>query len=1638
MQVEEETVKSEIDDDPMAIDGGGVSRSKEFVPRSYQKKVYEVARKRNTIAVLDTGAGKTMIAIMVIKEIGESIRLGLDKEKFIVFLAPTVSLVIQQCEVIKTYTDLQVKDIYGEAGIDKRNVHCWENEIKNYQVLVMTPQMFLDALRNAFVSMESVALMIFDECHRATGNHNYAKIMMEFYHRSPCKPKIFGMTASPVTRKGVSSDVDCEDQLSGLESLLDSQIYTISDRTELEEFGPSAKEICRLYDSSNSFSVSLKETLQSLWVKYDASIIKQRGPLASSYKDSNDKLQSARKKMSADHEKILYCLDGLGYWCAHEAVKVCLENIQNMKGQSKLGAESFLLCKSFLDRALSAIEDFLPQGSSLGADDMKCISPKLHELLQIFRLFCEDTPVVCLIFVERVITAKVIERFLSKSASVSHFTVAYLTGSNSSVDGLKQKMQKHALELFRGGKINLLFATDVVEEGIHVPTCSCVIRFDLPTTVRSYVQSRGRARRTDSMFIMMLERNNFKQRDQLFNILRSERSMSETAVNRDPDGCILRGCNSRETGAYYVDSTGASVTADSSVSLVHQYCEKLPRDKYYSPKPIFHFLPNAGSYECKLTLPPSAAFLTIMGPLSRSTHLAKQLVSLEACKKLHQMGALDDHLLPCVEKDEEIKSKAKDNLSAAGTGTTKRKELHGTVQVSAFSGTWTDSPHGASFHAYRIDFPCNVDTHLYSSFVLLMESELDDDVAEAKVDLHLLSNKMVNSSISYCGPLYLDANQITKAMGFHEIMFNGLFGKLFLGSKAERRFLLQEEKNLYWNPEYMYLILPLESSSSGNPESWSIDWRGIDSCVSVIEFMKKSAWPSVENPHGDIKNLITCSSTVQQRNFTDGDVIILANSSCTVGALKDKVVMAIHTGRMYTVSDILVDSSADSPFDGKDKGKSTYASFSDYFQKKYGIVLHHRGQPLLLLKQSHCAYNLLVDFRGGDRSKVVPEKPKSYVHMPPELLASVDVPESVLKACYLIPSLMHRLESLLLACQLREEIALSNLHVPSSLILEALTTLRCCETFSMERLELLGDSVLKYSMSCHLFLKYPEKHEGQLSARRSSVVCNASLHKFGSDRKLQGYIRDDAFDPRRWAAPGHLSVNPVPCTHGVDTLEVPLLSEFQTSTEKVMVGKHCDKGHRWMGSKTIADCVEALIGAYYVAGGLPAALHVMNWLGMEVDIEHSHVADVIYRASLLSCTLKADDIKALEAKIQYEFSTKGLLLEAITHASEQESGVGYCYQRLEFLGDSVLDMLITRHLFHAHNDIDPGELTDLRSASVNNENFAQVAVKQNLYQHLQHCSELLLSQVTDYVNMLSGDENSGKSLPGRKGPKVLGDMVESIVGAILIDTKLDLEQVWRMVEPLLSPIVTPDNLELAPLRELNELCDSLGYFVKETLITKGETVHAELRLQLDDSLLIGEGIDLTKKNAKGQAALHLLKILEGRGITYARNASKRKKVDVANGDQSVIVSNVTTDTVMTDVDADQHSPKKKQKTSHLVASGQNSSCASNDIPVISSINMHKGEARTKLYQLCKKLQWPMPSFQSTEQKSRTRIVFDEGSEKRHSFCCFVSTISLHIPDIGKIEITGEQKPDKKRSQDSAAMLLLLKLEDRGMIEISSS
>lgn len=1612
-----------------------------FEPTDYQMKVVTAAMKRNTVAVLETEVGKTVMSVMLIKEIGESLKSNIGDKRLIVFLAPTVRLVHLQCKEIKSHTKLEVEEYYGAKGVDDWNVETWQKEINEHDVLVMTPQILLDALRKSFLNFETLYLIVLDECHHATGNHPYAKIMKEFYHKSTKRPKIFGMTASPVIRKGVSSIKYSGDQIMQLESLLDSRFCTTEDTMEQDEFIWTPKQTCRFYEPPLPAPMLVTGKLESSLHKFDAVLLDMER-LTSEYKDTDDKYKMLRERLADDHAKILFCLRNLGLICAHEAVKVCLENVPKVQEKCEFYGKSIAQYESSLQEALSIIEVSCPgEHKSLvdvvngGSDaaDIGLISSKLHELLEIFRTFGKAAEVFCIVFFERIIAAEVIERVIKKVTDLSHVNVTYITGSNYAVGGLSPKAQNEALSL-HSGKVNLLFSTDVVEEGYQVPKCSYVIYFDLPKFFCGYVQSLGQVHLKDSQCIIMLERGNKKQIDHVSDITRSEISMTNTSMNRDPDDCVETSITNEEA-MYSVNVTGASVTAESSIGLIDRYCKKLPRDKYFVPEPTFEVLQEGNLYKCKLVLPPNAAFQTMIGPEASNSHISKQLVCLDACKKLHAMGDLDDHLLPYNEESPKKDCMTNVKVMSSGAGTTKRKELHGSVNVRLLSGTLGDKLDDATFYAYKMDFSCNITAEKFSSFVLLLESKLDGDVGNIEVELYLMA-KYVRSFVSFSGLTNLDAKQVAKAKCFQELIFNSLFGKLFVkSSSGQRRFLLNTEESL-WDLSNNYLLLPLDTVDKASQECVRVNWTGIDSCVSAVEYLKKNAWLNFQQSEANDKN---SSANMRDSVVTklESNVIHLANRSASLDNLKGMVVVAIHTGRIYSILDALADTSGESPFEGETE--TSYLSFADYYKKKYKILLKYPEQPLLLLKQSHNSHNLLVDFRNqgtsckhkpkGGRKNVV-QKPHQPARIPSELLVGTDLRTDVMKSFYLLPSLTHRMESLMLASQLRQEIAhhTGELNIPSSVILEALTTLRCMERFSMERLELLGDAVLKYAVSCHLFLKYPKKHEGLLSSHRSRIVSNSALHKFGVNRKLQGYIRDCAFDPRQWTAPGQRSIWPSPCNHRVDTREVPLDDKFFTEDVKIMVGNTCNRGHRWMGSKTISDCVEALIGAYYVGGGLTAALSLMNWLGMETELEPSLIDDAIKAASLHSYAPHLEAINILESKIGYKFNVKGLLLEAITHATE---GVDHCYQRLEFLGDSVLDILITRHLYENHKDIDPGELTDLRSASVNNNNFAFVAVRHNLHPHLLHRSECLRDQISSFVKSVSGT-SSMTLTPENLAPKALGDLVESIVGAILIDSKLDLNEVWKVVEPLLSPIVTPEKLELPPSRELIELCDSLGYFVKENYTPKGDVIHAELTLQLEDVLLNGKGSGPNRKAAKGMSALCLLKKLEARGISF----SKRKNHQPDQGSDVDGRSSTCSE-------GSDYVPRKKHKTTQLQphlpsdqlngeSTEKDSDSKDLDIPVLPPINMKKGGPRISLYDLCKKLQWPLPSFDTMEQKSRTPIQF--GNVK--GFNSYESEISLTIPDFGVIKLTGEARADKKSSFDSAALLMMYELKRLGKIIIS--
>lgn len=263
------------------------------------------------------------------------------------------------------------------------------------------------------------------------------------------------------------------------------------------------------------------------------------------------------------------------------------------------------------------------------------------------------------------------------------------------------------------------------------------------------------------------------------------------------------------------------------------------------------------------------------------------------------------------------------------------------------------------------------------------------------------------------------------------------------------------------------------------------------------------------------------------------------------------------------------------------------------------------------------------------------------------------------------------------------------------------------------------------------------------------MVSNMVLYQYALNKGLQSYIQADRFAPSRWASPGVLPVFDEDTKDGDSSLfdQERFLAEDKPGVDNAINGYEDDEiedgelesdssSYRVLSSKTLADVVEALIGVYYVEGGKHAANHFMKWIGIQVEFDQEEIDSAVKPANIPESILRSVNFDALEGSLNIKFNDRGLLVEAITHASRPSSGVS-CYQRLEFVGDAVLDHLITRHLFFTYTNLPPGRLTDLRAAAVNNENFARVAVKHKLHVHLLHGSSALEKQVCYLVPLVA-------------------------------------------------------------------------------------------------------------------------------------------------------------------------------------------------------------------------------------------------------------------------------------------------------------
>ena len=124
----------------------------------------------------------------------------------------------------------------------------------------------------------------------------------------------------------------------------------------------------------------------------------------------------------------------------------------------------------------------------------------------------------------------------------------------------------------------------------------------------------------------------------------------------------------------------------------------------------------------------------------------------------------------------------------------------------------------------------------------------------------------------------------------------------------------------------------------------------------------------------------------------------------------------------------------------------------------------------------------------------------------------------------------------------------------------------------------------------------------------------------------------------------------------------------------------------------------------------------------------------------------------LEEKLGYTFQNTALLENALTHSScaNESRGKLQSNERLEFLGDSILGMVVADHLYRNHPDLPEGELTRTRAALVCEESLVEVAAELNL---------------GEYLRLGKGEESGG----GRKRPSIQADAVEAVLAAVYLD-----------------------------------------------------------------------------------------------------------------------------------------------------------------------------------------------------------------------------------------------------------------------------
>ncbi|MBQ6733798.1 MAG: ribonuclease III [Lachnospiraceae bacterium] len=219
----------------------------------------------------------------------------------------------------------------------------------------------------------------------------------------------------------------------------------------------------------------------------------------------------------------------------------------------------------------------------------------------------------------------------------------------------------------------------------------------------------------------------------------------------------------------------------------------------------------------------------------------------------------------------------------------------------------------------------------------------------------------------------------------------------------------------------------------------------------------------------------------------------------------------------------------------------------------------------------------------------------------------------------------------------------------------------------------------------------------------------------------------------------------------------------------------------------------------------------------------------------------------LQARIGYTFRNEGLLLEALTHSSfanEHQVNRPPDYERLEFLGDAVLEMVTSAHLYHLLPDMKEGDLTKKRAAQVCEDALFQRAEAFDLKKH---------------IRLGRGEEKTG----GRERASIIADVTEALIGAIYIDGGQEAAE--SFIRTFILCDIAPGKEQLDFKSALQEKLQENGSIELryEMLASEGPEHRKEFRYGVFlNGKKLGEGRGHSKKSAQQRAAREALNKME--------------------------------------------------------------------------------------------------------------------------------------------------------------------------------